>query len=1071
MIVLKNLDLNHPDPQKLRAAQDALDMVPAHSPEMTELSVTEQKQLQQLENGLLIADRYINKNYLINIAQNEVVPISEKEKEKGSYAIRLFLLEKLVYDKQENVNDKLISVYSALLDVGSEALLIVSGKGDGVDVYLGVRSLSDDAIANEASIAGRILKKGFEGNFPGSILKNMRNSEIVSVMESIMDTTRQNSSKNVSCVTIVPSMRDENKDKFVQGMEKFINTMQGEVYTAVIIAKPVGKHELETRKRGFEELYSALSPHIKTSLSYGVNYSKAVNRGMSENFSHSINNSVSNTTGRNSGTNSSYTSGTSSGGSISGGGFGYNSGSSSSSTTGYSSGSSWSRAVTSGTADTTGIGVNVGVASTSGDSRTLGVEYQNKSVSVMLERIDNQLKRIRACEAFGVWECAAYFIADDIQTSVIGANAYKALMLGDGTDVENSFVNVWDIRSPYTHNILEYVRYALHPVIRTNTEEGYEAQLVSPGNFISGKELPLLMGLPQKSVSGLTVTMTPEYGRNVFLQTKRGERRKIRLGSIYHMGRTEEKPVELDLDSFTAHCFITGSTGSGKSNTTYGLIARFIENHIPFLVIEPAKGEYKEAFGALEGINIFTTNPLIGQMLKLNPFRFDPKIHILEHLDRLIEIFNACWEMYAAMPAILKDAVEQIYIDKGWDLLNSVCVSDGEPVYPNFNDLLRTLPQVIKHSGYSSDTQGDYTGALVTRVKSLTNGISGQIFCDCYDVADEVLFDQNTVIDLSRVGSSETKSLIMGILVLKLSEYRMANTSGPNSGLKHATILEEAHNLLKRVDSGSAGSSVIAKSVEMICSSIAEMRTYGEGFIIVDQSPTSVDIAAVKNTNTKILMRLPEKGDCEAVGNAVGLNEDQIREMSRLSTGVAVVMQNNWLEAVLCHVDAYSNKYEKKIAPASQESLRRLRGAVVQEIMQQYIVDRVMNEERMMTVIDNTDALPFKKNEMKACMRFTLDRLGKSRDIDFFCETLLNISGTRNLFDVAENAIISSEGKAENKYDVDSIMEWHTAFKHELSRYLELPDAFRDSLIRYLLYAQESEHHSVDYGEVYRILF
>lgn len=268
--------------------------------------------------------------------------------------------------------------------------------------------------------------------------------------------------------------------------------------------------------------------------------------------------------------------------------------------------------------------------------------------------------------------------------------------------------------------------------------------------------------------------------------------------------------------------------------------------------------------------------------------------------------------MYAAMPAILKDAVEKIYIEKGWDLLNSVYMRAGEPTYPTFHDLMRTLPNVINNSGYSSDTKGDYIGALVTRVTSLTNGISGQIFCDSYDIPDEVMFDQNTIVDLSRVGSSETKSLIMGILVLKLSEYRMANANQANSVLRHITVLEEAHNLLKRTTPGAAGSNVIGKSVEMICNSIAEMRTYGEGFIIVDQSPTAVDIAAIKNTNTKILMRLPEKGDCEAVGNAAGLNEEQVREMSKLGTGIAVVMQNNWLEAVLTHIDAFSNQYEKR---------------------------------------------------------------------------------------------------------------------------------------------------------------
>lgn len=48
------------------------------------------------------------------------------------------------------------------------------------------------------------------------------------------------------------------------------------------------------------------------------------------------------------------------------------------------------------------------------------------------------------------------------------------------------------------------------------------------------------------------------------------------------MGNTEDSIVRLDLNSFTSHCFITGSTGSGKSNTTYGLLEKFIQNDIPF---------------------------------------------------------------------------------------------------------------------------------------------------------------------------------------------------------------------------------------------------------------------------------------------------------------------------------------------------------------------------------------------------------------------------------------------------------------------------------------------------------
>ncbi|MCR5608347.1 MAG: ATP-binding protein [Lachnospiraceae bacterium] len=1028
------------------------------------VTVKEMKDLSILNNGLLTADKFINKNYLINVADNEVVPLNDSE--KNIDAIRLFKVDKLVYDNKENVNDKLISVYSALQNVDSSALLVVDGNKNNITFYIGIRSQSN------ASTASMILEKSFIGNFPGSTLRSMKKGEINEVMESVSKTDYHNTSRNVSCVTVIPSMRDDDKEKFVQGIEKFIDTMKGEKYTAVFIAEPISKEALEMKKRGFEEMYSSISPFAKTSLAYGENYSKAVSNGMFENFSHSVNNSVANTTGTNSSINSSNTYGTNKGHSYGFGGFGSNSGKSSSKTSGYSSGTNWSKAVTEGTADTTGTGTNTSDTETKGDSRTLTIEHQNKSVSMLLDKIDEQLERIRSCEAFGVWECAGYFIADDIQTSVVAANTYKALMLGDDTDVENSFVNVWGINNAdNTKKVLEYIQYGQHPFIKITPENGFESQYVTPGNYISGKELPLLMGLPHKSVAGLTVSNIAEFGRNVFVQNERPNQKKIRLGNVFHMGNVEDTIVKLDLNSLTSHCFIAGATGSGKSNTSYVLLEKLIENDTKFLVVEPAKGEYKEAFGNLAGINVYTTNPLIGQMLKINPFRFDKNIHILEHLERLIEIFNACWEMYAAMPAILKDAVERIYIEKGWDLLNSVYLKEGEPDYPTFKDLMRVLPNIINSSGYSSDTKGDYTGALVTRVTSLTNGISGQIFCDNYDIPDSEMFDENTIVDLSRVGSSETKSLIMGLLVLKLSEYRMANANQANSELKHVTILEEAHNLLKRVTPGTSGSNIVGKSVEMICNSIAEMRTYGEGFVIIDQSPTAVDIAAIKNTNTKIVMRLPEKEDCATVGNATGLNEDQICEVSKLPTGVAVVMQNNWLESVLTKIDSFSNKYEKKLSAADFASIRKLKGLIIQHLMQQYIVDKQMNLERILEIIDNSDVNIYKKREYSCCVSNVVNRLQKKRDIDTFCEALMNISGTKNLFDIMEGIIKKAETTSDTKYEPVTVETWKKKFREELKKYVDLPDNFNNTLVKYLLHVKEKEQGNIDYIEVYKMLY
>ncbi|MEG2699228.1 MAG: DUF87 domain-containing protein, partial [Ruthenibacterium sp.] len=370
----------------------------------------------------------------------------------------------------------------------------------------------------------------------------------------------------------------------------------------------------------------------------------------------------------------------------------------------------------------------------------------------------------------------------------------------------------------------------------------------------------------------------------------------------------------VDIESLRMHTFITGSTGAGKSTTIYSMLDKLMETNvnasnekIKFMVIEPAKGEYKDRFGSYPNVAVYGTNFKKTPLLKINPFSFPDDIHVLEHIDRLIEIFNVCWPMYAAMPAVLKDAIERSYVVAGWRLDASACKyadTYGHKVYPTFADVLHQINAVMDESQYSSDSKGDYKGALCTRLKSLTNGLYGQMFAG-EELPAEKLFDENVIVDLSRTGSSETKALIMGLLVMKMQEYRIANANGGNSPLKHVTVLEEAHNLLKRTsaEQNSDAPNLAGKSVELLANSIAEMRTYGEGFIIADQAPGLMDLSVIRNTNTKIILRLPDLADRELVGRAGSLNDAQILELSRLKTFVAAVYQNDWLEPVLCNIE------------------------------------------------------------------------------------------------------------------------------------------------------------------------
>lgn len=509
---------------------------------------------------------------------------------------------------------------------------------------------------------------------------------------------------------------------------------------------------------------------------------------------------------------------------------------------------------------------------------------------------------------------------------------YEALTQGEDSFMSHSAINTWrgDISTDFDQElasdddlaqakisaqakeIFKYVRSFQHPVfslseglIETDSTFLVYPLRVTPTTALSGKELAYSLNFPAKSVSGLPVLECASFGRNIStydLPTESGP--LFNLGCIFHMNHEENMPVKLDSNSLASHIFITGSTGSGKSNTVYQLLNEAKTLNKNFLVIEPAKGEYKKIFGNMEDVSVYGTNPNFSDLLKLNPFSFPKEIHILEHLDRLIEIFNVCWPMYAAMPAVLKEAIEKSYEDAGWDLTNSTNPNGVE--YPTFADIAQNIKIIIDTSEYDAENKGAYKGSLLTRLKSLTNGLNGQIFTAKNTISDADLFDKNVIIDLSRVGSQETKSLLMGILVLKLQEYRMAK-GDMNAELKHITVLEEAHNLLKRTSTEQSAESanLAGKSVEMLTNAIAEMRTYGEGFIIADQAPALLDMAVIRNTNTKIIMRLPDLSDRELVGKAANLNEDQIIELAKLPRGVAAVYQNEWVEAVLCKVNHF----------------------------------------------------------------------------------------------------------------------------------------------------------------------
>lgn len=961
--------------------------------QMTNQDLSQRQSMEELANQLTLADHLVYKKYLPELQNYPLVEPSEEMKRTLDVktCIKLFQMKKLTLKKGEDMLQKLSTVYHSSMALGCSLAVMVDVPADGApaDIYLGVRqNPGRQSIDNrDLAISGDAIEKGMKSNFPGSEVQELHQEEIDALLEDDNGSfgSAQSAIASVSCVA---ALRDKSKteDKaFIQGIERFIDAMDGDAYTALFLAEPVTEETQAGIRNGYEELYSALSPFRKTTWSYTENESHAVMEtfcsGTSDTVTDGTSSGFSDEQGRNTGFN--FNAGMNQGttntigqshavtrlrlpskrtmvgvaagasilalGAVAASAVFPPAGAaivSAASTVGAAvkagplfgavvpmvaghetNGTAWSTARSIGKSLGFGMsrGYNTahtdsstversnahstneqhsnGTTDTHGTARTQQIEVCNKAVEELLTRIDEQIKRTKESEDYGCYSCAAYFLSSRPSKALLAANTYRSLMIGEGSSVESGAVNLWQDRASVTA-MREYLKRFTHPVFaRQLWENEADSLFYTAGTLVSGRELPMHLGLPTRSVHGLPIIEHAEFGRNVPDEAMPDED-KMNLGKIYHMGKEEAAGLILNRQAMASHTFITGSTDTGKSNAVYHLLDEITKNgQTTFLVVEPAKGEYKNVFGNCTDVQVFGTNPRETPLLRMNPFAFPENIHILEHIDRLVEIFNACWPMYAAMPAVLKDAIERSYQKVGWDLRNS---ESEKGIFPTFFDLLDILPGVIEESHYSKDTQSDYVGALCTRVKSLTNGIYGSVLCAEDALTDEALFDRNVIVDLSRVGSMETKSLLMGILVMKLQEYRMCS-SGMNSRLRHVTVLEEAHNLLRKTsaEQSQEGANLQGKSVEMLANAIAEMRTYGEGFIIADQAPGLLDMSVIRNTNTKIILRLPDEEDRKLVGKSAALKEAQIDELSKLPLGVAAVYQNEWPEAVLCKIEAY----------------------------------------------------------------------------------------------------------------------------------------------------------------------
>jgi uncharacterized protein len=352
--------------------------------------------------------------------------------------------------------------------------------------------------------------------------------------------------------------------------------------------------------------------------------------------------------------------------------------------------------------------------------------------------------------------------------------------------------------------------------------------------------------------------------------------------------------MSLPSESLNRHTFVCGATGAGKSQTVRALLAAATGAGLPWLVVEPAKAEYRLMAARLPDIEVVTIRPgdadaIAAGINPLEPGRdSDGRAFPLQtHADLVRALFLAAFESDEPFPQVLSAALTRCYEQLGWDLaLGEPAVPGTAPRYPTLADLQAVAEQVVTEIGYGQEVTDNVRGFIKVRLSSLRLGTTGRFFEGGHPIDFDQLLKRNVVLEIEDVGDDRDKAFLMGTVLVRLVEHlRMRQRHDPAAGLQHLSVFEEAHRLLRRSDQAGPA----AHAVETFAGLLAEIRAYGEGLIVAEQIPSKLVPDVIKNTAVKIVHRLPAKDDRDAVGATMNITDAQSAFLVTLTPGEGAV--------------------------------------------------------------------------------------------------------------------------------------------------------------------------------------
>lgn len=580
-------------------------------------------------------------------------------------------------------------------------------------------------------------------------------------------------------------------------------------------------------------------------------------------------------------------------------------------------------------------------------SQAVTREAVNYAVEYALEVLDQHIARIRTGRNYGYWNAGLYFVADKEETYLAVRHAAVACFSGESSHLEP--LRFVALKRPgvgtvggdaLTHAVAGHnARLAIFEEInrRMNIpQHPLGCHMEGIGTPMNTGELGILCAPPQRECRAISVTNRAVFGGKSLESETNRQGARLELGQVLYFGEKTSESVTIPVDGLTRHALVTGITGSGKTNTVQQLLDQLQNQGFPWLIIEPsAKSEYQH-LGGQNPPHVFrlgdeaATGPAVP--FRFNPFYFPRGIGVLTHVDRLKAAFNAAFPMYASMPYLLEEAIVRCYEDSGWNLgdsTNSKAANSENPwfgpkhhlLFPTLGELLLKIDDVVATKRYDVRLEMDLSAALRARIGSLLLGAKGLMLNTRESLDMKTILRNRVVLEMASMGSDEEKVLMMGLLIGALFEMAEVNGLSENGTLRHLLVIEEAHRLLRAAPPGDNPevTNVRGAAIEQFANLLSEMRAFGHGVMIVEQSPSRLLPDVVRSTHLKVAHQLAAVEDRFAIGSCMALNDAQMMDIARLrrDRGETVVYQPEWPQAYCVSVRKRENGVDRAGTPDS----------------------------------------------------------------------------------------------------------------------------------------------------------